>query len=194
MYAKSKFLKLVGAKFNEWTILSYEGSSRIRVQCSCGRKRIRCAKDIIGGKSKRCSRCKGFKAQNNLKNWMNKPGPVNPNWKGTANIPREYYSQCKTGAQVRGITFNLSIDEMQLVWERQEGKCAYTGMNLVFGRKSKNQDNLSSLDRINSDKEYSVDNVQWVCKTVNLMKQSLSHEQFLDWIKIIANFNRNLLK
>jgi len=48
-------------------------------------------------------------------------------------------------------------------------------------------DTTASLDRINSSKGYTLDNVQWVHKTVNIMKQGLSDEDFKYWIKMIGD-------
>lgn len=45
-----------------------------------------------------------------------------------------------------------------------------------------------SLDRINNDKGYVRDNVQWVHKDINFMKGKLTNETFLKWIEVVYNF------
>lgn len=43
----------------------------------------------------------------------------------------------------------------------------------------------ASLDRIDSSKGYLENNVQWVHKDINWMKQDYSHEEFLQYCKLI---------
>lgn len=44
----------------------------------------------------------------------------------------------------------------------------------------------ASLDRKDSLRGYEPDNVQWVHKTVNLIKWELSEEEFLEWCSKIT--------
>ena len=43
-----------------------------------------------------------------------------------------------------------------------------------------------SLDRIDSTKGYTIDNVQWVHKYINLMKHQLTQQQFIDFCKKVV--------
>ncbi len=45
----------------------------------------------------------------------------------------------------------------------------------------------ASLDRIDSSKGYTKDNIQWVHKHVNLMKHKFDQKYFVDICKLIAN-------
>ena len=45
----------------------------------------------------------------------------------------------------------------------------------------------ASLDRIDSKKGYTEDNVQWVHKYVQRMKNAFSEKRFLEVVKIIHN-------
>ena len=49
----------------------------------------------------------------------------------------------------------------------------------------------ASLDRIDSKKAYTLDNVQWVHKTVNQMKWTLASKEFIEWCKTIAQNNKS---
>lgn len=73
---------------------------------------------------------------------------------------------------------------MQDAWtqyEKQGGLCAMTGWPLGIECSSKKRGNKTgSLDRIDSNKGYEVDNIQWVHKDVNQMKWSLSGERFIE--------------
>ena len=48
----------------------------------------------------------------------------------------------------------------------------------------------ASLDRIDNDGNYTIDNIQWVHKDVNFMKRTYNQEYFIDMCsKIAANSN-----
>lgn len=46
----------------------------------------------------------------------------------------------------------------------------------------------ASIDRIDSSKGYTLDNVQLVCNIVNLMKNTLSIDELCDWCKSIVSY------
>ena len=50
-------------------------------------------------------------------------------------------------------------------------------------------DITASLDRIDSLKGYTEDNVQWVHKHINFMKGSLSENKFIEYCKLIVKNN-----
>jgi len=71
----------------------------------------------------------------------------------------------------------------------QDRKCALSGLPLVFGANHGKIEGTASLDRIDSSKGYTIDNVQWVHKIVNLMKQDSSDEEFVKMCRIVSNHN-----
>ena len=44
----------------------------------------------------------------------------------------------------------------------------------------------ASLDRIDSKKGYTIDNVQWVYKKINMMKQNYDQKEFVNLCCLIA--------
>jgi hypothetical protein len=46
------------------------------------------------------------------------------------------------------------------------------------------------LDRIDSSKGYTIDNVQWVHKIVNIMKHDVEEKEFFNWCKLITERNK----
>jgi hypothetical protein len=117
-------------------------------------------------------------------------GNESPGWQGTKDIPRRVYSACKTNAEKRGIPFNLTIEDIQEVFENQKGLCRYTQLPITFeqpritGTNRRYKSN-ASIDRIDSNKSYTKDNIQLVEKRVNMMKWKLTEEEFLDLAKMI---------
>jgi hypothetical protein len=49
----------------------------------------------------------------------------------------------------------------------------------------------ASLDRIDSSKGYVIDNVQWLHRDINMMKQRFSQEYFINICKHIAENNKD---
>lgn len=72
------------------------------------------------------------------------------------------------------------------LYQRQEGKCAISGIELTYIRRTRKKilTNIS-LDRLDSSKPYSKDNVQLVCVGINLMKNNVDNEVFLKFFKEI---------
>lgn len=72
---------------------------------------------------------------------------------------------------------NLSKDDIEIVLEQQNFKCVYTGEALTVGR-NRDEYYTASLDRIDSKKPYTVDNIQWVHRDINYMKYTYSDSYF----------------
>lgn len=146
-------------------------------KCECGNiKEIRAA-HLLKGYSKSCG-C----------SWHNK-NKNNFNWKGYEDIPMDFFNSIKRGAESRNIEFNITIEYLWEVFIKQNKQCALSGVNLYFSdiRKNKNKKRTVSVDRINSSVGYIEGNIQWVHKTVNIMKNKLSNEEFIDFCKKISD-------
>ena len=65
---------------------------------------------------------------------------------------------------------------------KQNKKCALTGSELEINV-------TASVDRIDSKKGYTKDNVQWVHKKVNLMKGTMSQKDFIETCKSVVETN-----
>lgn len=93
-----------------------------------------------------------------------------------------------TRARARGKLGDLSIQDLESVWENQKGLCPYSGVSLQMPsyRQKNNLIYTASLDRIESHLPYSRDNVQFVSAAINHMKGELSHEQTIELCRMIA--------
>lgn len=123
-------------------------------------------------------------------------GKYNRSFKGYEDLPGHFISSIRQDARKRNIVHPLldgSKESNQYLWDlyvSQDKRCSLTGYPICFCRSySKKNDHRSgsaSLDRINSLEGYVVGNVQWVHKHVNLMKRSLSQEEFIGIANQIA--------
>jgi hypothetical protein len=111
-------------------------------------------------------------------------GSKHPNWRGSGSIPQTIYYNVLRNAERRGIPVQVSIEDLHNTFEQQDARCALTGVPLTMGK-------TASLDRIRSDKPYTVTNIQWVHKTVNMMKASLKEGEFLEICHLVARHDKN---
>jgi hypothetical protein len=98
------------------------------------------------------------------------------------------YTSWKWAAQRRNIEFLISIEELEALFEKQGGRCVFTGVELAFPKNSRESSlGTASPDRINSSKPYTVDNIQWVHKTINKMKMDMTDKDFKNWCYKVAS-------
>ncbi len=106
-------------------------------------------------------------------------------YKGVGDLCGERWTNQMKGAARRGLTVGITVHEAYAVYERQGGKCALTGVPLRMVRLYGKNKHLhtASLDRIDPSKGYTLDNVQWVHKDINYIKQGLTEEKFIHWCR-----------
>lgn len=167
---------------NNWKILSEKpfrkfGRYYIRVKCTCGSN---IEKDLpkhhlTSKLSKGCEKCSRHHTS-----------------KGYGLISGEYWALIKSGAEKRKIKFKITIEEAWDLFLKQNKKCALSGLDLVFEPNCvhhKKIDNrkirTASLDRIDSSKGYTLDNIQWLHKDVNIMKNKFNQYYFIKICELI---------
>lgn len=103
-----------------------------------------------------------------------------------------YLWSIKRHAKERNIPFNLNTKDMWELFLKQKKKCAISGIRLFFTTSKKDyqthKEQTASLDRKDSNKGYTIDNVQWVHKDINWMKNNFPEDKFFNWIKIIYEY------
>jgi hypothetical protein len=125
---------------------------------------------------------------------------VNAHFKGHGDISLTYWSDLKHGAtgtknhrrSRRTLKFDISIEQGWKLYEDQDRKCSLSGLPIGFckiglsrpGYRIKYQ--TASLDRIDSTKDYILDNVQWVHKDINKMKNVFTQEEFIKYCELVT--------
>lgn len=95
-------------------------------------------------------------------------------------------------AKRRKHDYNITLEYLAELWEKQKGKCAITGLDMEVKKANKKQNyfKLASLDRIDSDIGYMKDNVQFVCLPINLAKSNKSDIELKNFlIEVIESLN-----
>ena len=99
---------------------------------------------------------------------------------------QELFKQSREGARKRKIKFSLTRDNIYTLLENSKGKCAISGMDMSthFNCLLK-----ASVDRIDSNKGYTMNNVQIVASIVNKSKNVLSDAEYVEMCVTVARNN-----
>ena len=170
---------LTGKIFGKLTVIRIDDNltkKKNRLQwvckCECGTTKTISGQSLKSGAASSCGCGQG------------KKGMDSPFWDGYGEISRSYWSKVEFGAKDRNLSFLLTIEEAWDIFIAQNRKCALTGVPIELLKPK-----TASLDRIDSSKGYTKDNVQWVHKNVNFLKGKLSEKELYNWCKLIIEYN-----
>lgn len=168
---------LTGQRFSNLVAIEIDTSKPKRIHwkclCDCGNTKSFQSRHLIGGMIKSCG-CRHF-----LK------GKESNSWKGYEDISGQYWGRVIKGAESRNLDLSISIEDAWKIALKQNKKCALSGVDLIFSRSSNRN---ASLDRIDSTKGYTLDNIQWIDKNINGMKSNMSEKEFVRWCNLISNY------
>ena len=97
---------------------------------------------------------------------------------------KDKFNRMKKGAISRNLEVHTTIEDIKQIFFKQDGKCFYS--NEMMSLQNGELETLS-IDRIDSSKNYTVENIVLCCWVVNKMKQDLNIKDFIKWIKLISN-------
>lgn len=183
--SRQRAYKFINKRFGKLLVVkraenSKKGNSMWFCVCDCGKTITVLGESLKHGATKSC----GCLSKEQL-------------WKGFGEISGTYWGRCERGAKFRGLSFNLTIQDAWQKFLDQNRLCALSGNLLVFNPKYCNPRSkvpewqTASLDRIDSNKGYSLDNIQWVDVSVNYMKNDMSENDFIKFCVDVANFSGN---
>jgi hypothetical protein len=182
----SKYVDIfkVGQKFGKYTVIDSEiiinREAQILCQCDCGVLNTISCYTLLNGKSKGCLECNNSRKKDK-----------NPTWKGFENISGKYYGRIKRNAEKRNIVFDVNIEYFNELLVKQKFKCNLSGLDISFSHSKKDNYNATaSIDRIDSNKGYVKNNLQWIHKDVNLMKNHFNQDYFLEICERITEKRR----
>jgi hypothetical protein len=113
------------------------------------------------------------------------------NYQGYKDISASYFRRVKSNAKQVGREFTITKQSIWEQWKKQDGKCALSGIKIKIERNyTKIKGMTASLDRINSSKGYTNDNVQWIHKDINRMKSNFDEKYFIKICKLISKNNK----
>jgi hypothetical protein len=103
-------------------------------------------------------------------------------------MPARVFSKLVKHAESRGLRVTVTAADLWALFQAQGGKCALSGEPLTFGgwRRGVVTRGSASVDRIDSSRGYEEGNIQWVHKTLNMMKKTLPDAEFVTWCSRVA--------
>ena len=158
------------------TIIKEDGNidnyKAVLCKCKCG-KIIRCKKTLINSGRKKSCGC------------MIKESEYVSKY-----IMRMYWTSFLLNAKIRNIRINITPKELDKIIIKQNFKCNLSGLDISLPITSNefllDREWTASIDRIDSEKEYTKNNIQFVHKDINKMKMDLNEKLFIDYCKQIA--------
>jgi hypothetical protein len=133
-----------------------------------------------------CKSCRTTIANKSLN--RNQKKENNPAWKGYNEIPYGWFSNYfERKSKRKQKVGNINIKQVHELWIAQDKKCALSGVSIGFYDDGKNH--TCSIDRIDSLKDYTIDNIQLVHKDVNIMKNKFDQNYFINICHKIAEIN-----
>ena len=171
-------------KNGPWLIGIYKScNTRTAFKCCCGEIFYTRPDVIWNGATKGCKKC------------GNKKISIQ-HWKGTRDISGHYFCVITHNAKKRNIEFNITKEYAQHLLEKQNYKCALTGLDICGSRNTKKKcstykEQTASLDRIDNTKGYIDGNLQWIHKHINWIKQDFTEEQLLEYCRLLIKHHEN---
>ena len=134
-----------------------------------------------------CSRiCVGKNNSKNLLNVKNRYNISNhSNNRKTKDTKFNYHFR---NIKNRNKECDVTIEDLKKQWENQLGCCYFSGVKLELMSYSKTKPSQiysASLDRIDSNQGYIKNNIRWVSKSINYMKNIMTDEQVWELCEII---------
>lgn len=169
-------------QFGDWVVLyrNVENRKQWICQCKCGVKKLVYGRSLIIGDSTCCLKCSAAKRQAGVMN----------------RLPSKVLSRIKFMAKKRNIFLDLGQEENKFLYEllqKQNYICALSGLPIKVSNTNwghGHSETTASLDRIDSTKGYTRDNVQWVHKWINWMKLDLDQEEFITLCEAVVRHKR----
>ena len=126
----AKAIDISGLRFGKLLAINYDGSKGgyryFSCQCDCGNIKSIKRRLLVKGETKSCG-C-DWRLSNKEHN----------GWRGYGDIPKDFFSNIKRGAESRNIIFDITIEYLWDLFINQEKKCALSGIELFFS-KTRNQ-------------------------------------------------------
>ena len=94
-------------------------------------------------------------------------------------------SESKKRKNIKGL-HTLKLEDLMFQYNKQSGKCYYSGRPLEIAIKNINS---LSIDRIDSSLNYTSDNIVLCCSLCNFMKMSTTEEDFIEMCKDVSTFH-----
>jgi hypothetical protein len=108
---------------------------------------------------------------------------------------RDHLNAARQRAKKKNIVCTLTLNDLLERWNQQNGICPYTGWNLDNPKSTNVKRNIhikrASVDRKDSSKGYTPDNIEWVAYIVQCMKNGFTKQEVVQTALAIVEKNVN---
>jgi hypothetical protein len=102
---------------------------------------------------------------------------------------KDRFYGAKTRSVNKKIEFDLTLEYLKELWNKQNGLCALTGIKMTHTILEGKLKTNGSIDKINPSLGYTKSNIQFVCNAANMMKSDMSIEELIYFCKFIISNN-----
>ena len=110
--------------------------------------------------------------------------------KGFGEISGSFWARVKSNAKAKNRKVDIVLEYCWELFIKQKRKCALSGIPIKFGICY--GETTASLDRIDNKLDYIENNVQWVHKVINMMKRTLTEEEFIKYCRKVVEHNERI--
>tara|TARA_R100001163_G_C5065272_1_gene203163 strand:- start:1034 stop:1678 length:645 start_codon:yes stop_codon:yes gene_type:complete len=105
------------------------------------------------------------------------------------------YKDLKENAKKRNIRVEIDIDDIKKMYKEQDGNCYLSGIKLTYTKLGVTKNNIS-VDRVDSEGHYTIDNCKLCTVIVNKLKGNMDVEEFKQLAKKVIDYriSKGLLK
>jgi len=209
----NKLIDLSGQKFGEYTVLSRDNEKKSSITywksvCSCGTVRSLPGVWLRKGTIKSC----GCKMKNRVTTECLNCGKKMEYRKSILKkcccfaCSGQYRSKCANpfNIYIRSIVsrikhhkpdceISLNAKDLEIQWEKQEGKCPFTGKKMVHMRREKHEKNpyQASIDRINPKIGYINGNIRFISLMANYAKHLFTDAETIEFFINVSLYQKH---
>lgn len=182
---KSGMLTLTGNY--RWKKTKNYNTCMVEVLCDCGNTKYAILTNFSQGTIKTCG-CRTRELMREAKLGNRK----HTNYKHFAPYFLRQIKRHLTRGNNRKLEFNLTVKDLDELYENQEGYCYYSGRYLMLpdfslGHKYQQSDYDVSVDRIDANKGYTKENCVLCIRQINQMKMDLTVQEFYNLCNDVSN-------
>ena len=96
------------------------------------------------------------------------------------------YDNARRNCLTRNREIDIDTDYIKELWEKQDGKCALSGLPMSFPNSEHKDAFQASIDRIDNDKGYIKGNVRITCLIANLCRNGFSDEDVIKFCEAMC--------
>lgn len=185
-FKKRRLHDLTGRRFGLLTVGHFSAvAEKYLCVCDCGTEKLIGSQQLRIGRTNSCG-CKHSE-------WF--VASRRPEWderraKNRVSLGTKAWTLVVKRAARTGRDLTITREFAQQLIERQGFRCALSGLPIYFAQSRKEGQSTASLDRIDSAFGYTPENVQWVHKDLNWMKQDYDIGYFVEMCTAVAQHSK----